>query len=65
MDTVNGGVTVFSADLNLAGDQDNNNDTMSVSIDFEDALPPVPTAALDTVCGAGAYDTLYFSRRIY
>lgn len=55
-----GGLTLFSASLNLGGDQDNSNDNGTTSVDFDDALEPIPTAAIDTVCGSGAFDTLYF-----
>lgn len=60
VNTTVGGLTTFSAALNLGGDQDNSNDNGTTSVDFADALAPIPTAAIDTVCGTGAFDTLYF-----
>lgn len=58
---VNGGSINVEVYTQLSTDQDNSNDTAEVTNLFLiDGLAPVPTAALDTVCGSGGFDTLYY-----
>src|SRR5690606_35602067 len=55
-----GGIINIEVYTDLGTDQDNTNDTSSTTgINLNDGLAPVPTAAFDTVCGVGAFDTLY------
>lgn len=54
-----GGTFTIQAILNMTGDQDSTNDTVTTSLMINDIQPRIPLAAMDTVC-PGALDTLYF-----
>ena len=56
-----GGMINIDVYTDLTSDQDSSNDTVSaIGITLVDGLAPIPTAALDTVCGSGVFDTLYY-----
>lgn len=56
---VNGGIVDLDVYTDLTNDQDNSNDTLSMQVELKAGLAPVPTVAVDSLCGTGLYDTLY------
>ncbi|MSP65519.1 MAG: T9SS type A sorting domain-containing protein [Flavobacteriaceae bacterium] len=57
--SVVGGTFVFRGYVALTNDGKSSNDTLLVNRNLLDALPPIPTASIDTLCDGG-FATLYF-----
>lgn len=60
LNTYNGANLNLDATVNLSRDQVAANDNLQDSVNFASIAPPQPTAAADTLCGTGQFDTLYF-----